>query len=367
MWSACAATLLFWFPSVSAAEPVAVHIDYSVPNGCPSLGRLVHHVEERTNRARLAGPEEEARKLVVRVERVRDGFRGRLVVPTAGAAQHRQVTDASCEEVIEALGFFIALAIDPNASMSTRPPASEPPPPPESTPAPDRGPSEISEPATTATAQTYAPPKVPSPEPPPPELPSPPSSNNPSTHARTNAPSRVRSWSLGGGAGAAIVSGVAPELLVGSRALLELSLYPQGPAFLSPSVAIAGTSTTTSMLDSQRGSLALRWRTLSAIVCPVALRAAKPISFRPCTSLEAGNLRAEGVAIPNARRNDAPWWALGLSMQLNVAVWRTLELAGEVGASAPFQRSTFRYSSGEIVFRTPPLGARFGLMVVIRP
>jgi hypothetical protein len=73
------------------------------------------------------------------------------------------------------------------------------------------------------------------------------------------------------------------------------------------------------------------------------------------------------MAIPNARRNDAPWVAAGLSAQMDWAVWSKLGLTVDVGAASPFTRSRFNYSSGEVVFATPPLGARAGLTLVFRP
>jgi hypothetical protein len=73
------------------------------------------------------------------------------------------------------------------------------------------------------------------------------------------------------------------------------------------------------------------------------------------------------MAIPNARRNDAPWVAVGLSAQMDLAVWSMLGLIADVGASSPFTRSRFSYSSGEVVFGTPAVGARAGLTLVLRP
>ena len=71
--------------------------------------------------------------------------------------------------------------------------------------------------------------------------------------------------------------------------------------------------------------------------------------------------------MPNARRNDAPWVALGLVAQMEMTVWSKRALRAERGAASPFTRSRFNYSSGEVVHATPILGARAAVTLVLRP
>ncbi len=148
--------------------------------------------------------------------------------------------------------------------------------------------------------------------------------------------------------------------------MLELSWLPTDGSIFAPAVALAGTSTLTSTSASPLGALALRWQAIDASFCPVALPIASGATVRPCTGLEVGSLRGEGVAIDNARRNDAPWVALALSGQIDIALWSRLALVIDVGAASPFTRSRFSYSSGTTAFETPVVGGRFGLTLALR-
>lgn len=163
-----------------------------------------------------------------------------------------------------------------------------------------------------------------------------------------------------------LVSGTAPQPAVASRALIELSWLPKDGSAFAPTAALIATSTTTSTVRSAFGGLALRWQALTGSFCPLVLQLVSNVSLRPCAGVEVGALRGEGVAIRNAKRIDAPWVALGLSGQADVAVWRNLVLMVEGGMSSPFMRSRFAYSSGAAVFETPALGGRVGLTLALR-
>jgi len=345
-------------------------VDYSAPEGCPARDELVRHILERTSRARIAGETEEGRELQVRVVRAGGQFRGQLVVPSLN--QERRVDDARCEEVVEALGFFVALIIDPTARTSGAPsakaPATEEPPAsagaalahdPPSPPAPS---SSAALPAPSSASSPPTPPEQPpsSPETPPADRVSP-------GDVRTTRAAGDPAWRFGGGIGATAVTGIADGAVIGSRALLEVAKTPSEASLFAPSIAITGTSTSTSTIDSVRGSLALRWQALGASFCPFALTLAARLSVRSCTALEVGRVRADGIAMPNARRNDAPWVALGLAAQMEMAVWSTLGVRAELGASSPFSRSQFSYSSGEVLHVTPVLGLRAAVTLVVRP
>ena len=89
---------------------------------------------------------------------------------------------------------------------------------------------------------------------------------------------------------------------------------------------------------------------------------------RPCAGLEIGSLRGEGVAIDNARRNDALSVALALALsgQTDIALWSRLALVIDVGTASPFTRSPLSYSFGTPAFETPAVGGRFGLTLALR-
>jgi len=154
--------------------------------------------------------------------------------------------------------------------------------------------------------------------------------------------------------------------VIGSRALVALAWPAGDETVFAPLVAVAATSTSTSTSTSRLGGLALRWQAVAGSVCPLALRIGADASLRPCAAVELGSLRGEGVAVRNAERHDATWVALGVSGRFDVAVWAKLLLVFEAGASSPFTRSRFAFSSGESAFETPALGGRVGLTLAFR-
>jgi hypothetical protein len=355
------ATLAWMLDSerATAAEPVIpIRIEYSAPASCPDKQVLFTHVLARTALARAAAPNEAARELTVRVDATNGRFRGRLLVPARAedASQARELTDPSCDELIEALGFFIALSIDPHATASpsttpaapaasAAPRASEPES--ENTPNPS---SSVPPPARAASSATMAP------------------STSVEPHRSGPRPGskRERPWHFGLGAGAALVGGVAPKVLLGSRAYVDVSRERARDSVVAPFVSLGATSTTTAIANSALGGIALRWQALTGMVCPVELPISMAAVFRPCSLLEAGLLRGDGVQIQNARRTEGEWIALGLSGRLSLMVWSALFLELEVGGSVPVLWPRFRYNTGVTAFDTAPLGVRTGLTLVLR-
>lgn len=324
-----------------AAEPLTpIRIAYSAPASCPDALTLVAHVQARTARARVALPDETALELAVRVDKTKGLFRGRLVVgaSTEAARQEREVTDASCDELIEALGFFVALAVDGRAKSEAPPPMPAP------TPAPMQAQPEI-EPLAAV-------------------IPAPPTP--------TRSPDRVAEqrhespWHFGGGAGPALVFGVAPETAIASRFFVDVSRERAGDSIVAPFVSVGAVSTATSSDSTPLGDTALRWQSLVATLSPVAVPLFTNAELRPCAVLEVGRLRGEGIGITNARRTEADWVGIGLSGQFELRLLPRLFVALEVGASVPVVRPRFEYSSGVTAFRPAELGGRMSLSFAAR-
>lgn len=348
-----------------AEEPAtAVRIEYSAPASCPDGQVLFAHVLARTARARAAGPNETARELAVRVNATNGRFFGRLLVPATseGVGQAREVTDASCDELVEALGFFIALSIDPHATAL--PSTTIPPPTPS-----------LATESESESAPESAPESEPRPAPPPPS----PASTSTSTLVSSTSveppPFRSRSqpwieragpWHFGIGAGAALVSGLAPKVLLGSRGFVDVSRERIGDSVFAPFVSLGAISTATGTDITPLGGIALRWQALVGTACPVELAISTVAVFRPCSLLEAGHLRGEGIDIRNARRTEGEWIALGLSGRLSLTVWSALFLELELGGSAPILWPRFRYTTGLTAFDTAALGTRTSLTLALR-
>lgn len=349
------ALVLLAAPRVSAADaPAPIRVTYTAPAACPARSELLARVFARTSNARAAAPDDTARELVVRVESVGRRFRGRVVIapgggsgtpsgPGSGAApagpgapHEREVTSAKCDDLIDALAFFIALAVDEDATTSSPAPPPAPPP-----------------------APLAAPPPAPAPAAP---LPLGPRDTSPPPEPVTD---RSR-WRVSGGTGLALVGGIAPTVVLGNRVAVHVT-RDERDAWLAPSFTLGGVSTATASAQNAAGSLALRWRTLFAAACPIVVTApaASSLSLRPCAVLEAGVLRGDGVGILRARRNDAFWLAAGLALRGDLGVTQGLHLEAEVGASAPLDHPRFVYSTGAVAFDTPPLGFRGSLLLVL--
>lgn len=315
-----------------ATEPI--RITYAAPAACPTSDELLAQVYARTTRARAPMPGEIAHEFAIRIDEDHGRHRGRLEIAATGVAprQERELSASRCDELIEALAFFIALTIDPEASPAALP-----------RPAP-------ATPSLSAPAQ--APPK-PSlvPTPPPPAVPAAPAAND-------------GRWTVGLGAGAAIVGSVAPRYLLGTRFSVDVTRSRVGgEPLLSPSLSLAAVSTATGEATSRSGAVALRWQAFSGSLCPVVLELASAFTLRPCAVVELGVLRADGVAIPRATRNFAMWSGVGASLRGDVPLAWGLFAMLEVGASAPLDRPRFDFTSGAVLFDTPAVGLRAALAV----
>ncbi|MBN9159944.1 MAG: hypothetical protein J0I07_03185 [Myxococcales bacterium] len=365
-----ALALMLHAERATAEEPATpVRIAYSAPPSCPDGQVLFAHVLARTARARAAAPNETARELAVRVNATKGRFFGRLLVPATseGVGQAREVMDESCDELVEALGFFIALSIDPHATAlpsTTVPPAAPSPAPAASEPE--------SEPKSEDASDPPPPTSVPPTSVPPPPSPAATSTVTSSTKVEPQPPrsrpwiERKGPWHFGFGAGATLVGGLAPKVLVGSRGFIDLSREPTGDSVFAPFFSVGAISTATATDITPLGGIAIRWQALVGTACPVEVALSSIAVFRPCSSLEAGQLRGEGIHIRNARRTEGEWVAVGLSGRLSLTVWSALFLEVELGGSAPILWPQFRYTTGMTAFDTAALGARTSLTLALR-
>ena len=114
----------------TAAEEQPLRLEYEAHAGCPDALSFFWHVRARTQRVRLAEPNELA--LLASVHITVDGSEsvGRLELPgpePEGQSFVREVRASSCEEVVLALSLVLALAYDPDAVQTFSQPAPPPP------------------------------------------------------------------------------------------------------------------------------------------------------------------------------------------------------------------------------------------------
>jgi hypothetical protein len=270
-------------PASSGPLPPPLHVDYSAPGNCPTEAEFEARVRSRTALARFAGEDEkDAQAVQVVVMPTGTTYAGHLsIVGRSGHVSKRDVEDALCVEVVDALALVTALAVDPNASLSPSGPA-----PVASAPVANaKPPAEGAAPEPVAVIPLVAPPPV-------------------AETARRPAPSRPREadrspsspaprWSVNLGASLVTTAGIAPDALAGGGGLGEIESGSRG--WLAPSarltlfVAANGVfeSTTTSKAD----FLLLAGR---VDFCPLRV-GSRGLSLRPCVAVDIGAVRAEAV------------------------------------------------------------------------
>ena len=197
-------------PARAQDAPEPIHLDYQASPGCPDEAAFLNRVRSRTGRARFVGPAARARRFSVTIDAGASGATGRVVVVETDGVEHTRHLDAgTCEDVADALGLIVALAIDPRASSAPSPPppepaaAGEPHPPGDSAlPSPSATPAPAPSPLPAPTS--LSPPPPPTSAMPPPPRPAP---------APSSVPPSRPAPSFFVGAGFGVTSGVAPDAL----------------------------------------------------------------------------------------------------------------------------------------------------------
>jgi hypothetical protein len=327
--------------AATAEDLVPVRVDYEARPGCPDADAFTREVLARAPRARLAAPPERARALVVRIHGAEHTLEGSLVVRdvdgTTTAA--RSVHAHSCEELATALAVITAVVIDPvtaklgaidagaDDAAAAAPDAALPP--------LDDGAAPLD-----AAALLVAPE---APEAPDASAPSPP-------------PEPAHDWSLAAGAGAGVVSGAAPSLLVSVPLFVELSRAPAG--IFEPAARLRFERTVIGGGDAtgEEGGGMFGLTTGALDLCPVALRSRR-VRIQPCLRTEAGGLFARGSRVEAPRSEVRPWLAFGPVARLK------LDLAGPVFAElegalrALVVRDRFVVDGASLVYRPPLVAA----------
>lgn len=131
-----AALLVCALPPAAVAQatpPQPLVVAYRAPSSCPDVEALWQQIEGRTERVRRASDanaaeaseESVAGRFSIEIATQGSGFVARLAGPEGG---QRRLGDASCEDLVEALGLVIALAVDPGAKTTPvlKPPRDAP-------------------------------------------------------------------------------------------------------------------------------------------------------------------------------------------------------------------------------------------------
>jgi hypothetical protein len=315
-------------PALADDANETVQLEYHAPDECATEPTFLDVVRAHTRHVTFAASGAH-RTFEVSIVHERGGFAGSLTSKThAGGRTRRSFHGQTCDEMTAALALLVALAVDPKAALSPRPPPLPPPAPP---------------------------PPLPMPAPLPPSTPV-----APPAHAVARPPTRHgMRWEPDAGIEAVMATGVAPVVMTG------VGLFGGGAAardgWFSPSVrggVVVAATGVTGAADSQAEFL---WITGEVEACSSRWNV-KAFSLWPCLHGEAGAVRGEGTAIAIRQTTTVPWLALGGLARLRWAPGadkrppHKVVFFGElaVAASAPLAHPTFVFETPRIVVHQPP-------------
>ncbi|HYP90197.1 MAG TPA: hypothetical protein VEQ59_18630 [Polyangiaceae bacterium] len=315
--------------TTAVAQPThgeAVRLEYAAPPECPDAASFVAQVRARTERGRLAEPEELARTFKVVVAAAERGFSGSIeFLDESGASVSRRVPGEQCEAVVSSLALITALALDATLRGDDDEPVAAP-----------------TEPVAVPIAVA---------------LPAAP-------RRESKQPSRVMRRSLEGarlgllgGYGTALGSarlGVLGQLDWRSGVSLRLTAHYRWRELT---------------VDAGR-SVELRSPGIEVSLCPKRFRI-KTLTVAPCAALDVGWLRAEGVLggrLASARADTIAWAAagarVGVAWEPSSPFWLEVLVAAEFPLRAGYR---FRFERPEATaYQVPYLATSGALATGVR-
>jgi hypothetical protein len=326
-----------------APVPAALHVEYVAPGDCPSEADFEAGVQARTTFARFADePNAQAVHVVVRSTTAK--YAGHLsIVSRSGRVSERDVEDALCSDVVDALALVTALAVDPNATLSMPVPAGPPP------TGPVTPSLAASSPEASAVTPTVSPPATRT-SPPPEDAHTSSASPPRSAPYAGSGPSR---WGVGAGASFVTIAGIAPDALAGGGGFGEIE--SRSDQWFAPTVRLA-------VFGAENGA----FHTPTAIFVLVAARAdvcplrfgSRDLSIRPCVAADVGALYARGIQtqVTFPQHAVVPWFDAAVLLRARWAPGGWLFfLEAEGGILVPVTRPSFFYREPNSSLSQPPV------------
>jgi hypothetical protein len=320
-------------PRASAGLPGDERADsvaFEAPAGCPSADAFVAKVGERGGRAARVVKEPDARKARyrVRVARAGRGFRGTLTIVDGVGSNERAVDGGTCVEVVDALAFVTAMALEapaePDAMASGAASASGG--------AAASASSSTAELAASASASTRDDPGTAGLPPP----------------TKRPLPSEARPvvWAAGADFALSGLDGAPP---LGGGLYVEAAR--DGARALAPALRVGILGLWASRDVPNGGTLGLRWTTLAADVCAVRMVATK-LRLDACATVQLGALHANPSSeVVAATASLRPWLALGGTTRAQLALGSGFYVEAHAGLLAPLTRDRFSLGDGTEVYR----------------
>ncbi len=306
-----------------ADSTVAVHVEYSVAQGCPDALGFGEELRARA-KVHFVGEKDATHGLVVRVMRVGKHFVGRLVFRDGTAEEtERRVNGDTCAEVVSGLALVSAFAL--GFTPTTERDDAQPPP--DVTPADSASPA----PAKDAAPEHVVP--LPTAE---------------VIDASTTAPpAPQKAWSLYAGTDAQLISDISPNLTFSSPVYFQIARSFGGKLGVAFRVRLSRSSSTdTATFTLTSGALDL---------CPVSYFTS-PIRLDLCARVVGGVFSAVGVGVAPARTASRPWVSVGPVADLDLYMLGPIYTRFEVAMDVPLVRDRFFVEPNNTVFTAPVVG-----------
>lgn len=345
----------------AAAEVETIRIDYRSARGCPTAEQFVNRVLRRTQNARLAQLEEDARTFVVVIERSARGYSGSLAVrENGGSTVARTVTARRCGDVAGVLALSTSLAVDPTAPTPSESSESswEVPGPADTPNAPQRSEAEAA--AGEAPPSSAAPASAVGNG----------GENAPPKETQPDSVSRERSvegedgpaapWSGWLSVGPSLRTGASPRAAFGASVALEARR--DAPSF--PLSAAALELTFLRSLSARVGgaSAVFEFASVRPRVCAWSLHIVSALSLSPCLAGELGFLAASGSNLPEPRTQRRFWAAAELAARLDLSFSQRLSLHLDSALVVHGTRYRFVFEDPETaIYKAPAAGFATGL------
>ena len=334
------------FAPVMSAAQLEILLQYDADTGCPDRAFFEAQVAARTLRVAFVTAATEPRKLRVTARRDGESAAGELTLSTDDETKStpRRVSADSCEQVVRALAFIAAVAIDPESATATDPVVESAP----SMPIQDDS-------AAPAPASGNANPAV--------LLPPAPASRP--VAAAVLVPQGARRgqsarFEIGLGAESRTTLGALGLPLFGGSLWGGIDQPSDSAWRLNARLALLAAASPA--LDAEApgsGFAHFELFAARASVCPLALDFSRRARARPCLGFEGGRIFGTGVAgpaLPNVGSRSAAWFAVGQALRLEFQAAGALRLELDTGLNQLVTRSRFVFqeNSQVVVARSTP-------------
>jgi len=318
-WLAGASVVAAASPARADERDSDARVDYRAPPACPTVASLVDGVTARLPRFRVAAGA--ARRFDVEVRAVDDRFVGRLAsLDVEGSRTEREVVGDSCEDVVDALGLVLAIAIDPGAALTRAAALTSP---------------------EAPLVEGRAAPR--------------PGGERDERNERDERAERAPEHTWAAGAGFTSTVGEIDVRMLGATAFVERAIDLRS---WRPIVRAGMTRAGSETIDvNGHGSARFTWTVGTLDFCPV-LWGGERLSLTPCVRVDAGSIAGQGSNIAHPHDDARLWVDAAAVARGEWGIVSPVFLRIEGGLFVPITRPRFHFDSPDVTIASPsPVGA----------